>query len=196
VPEVRRKIERIGTRGPAKTVAHVLQNRGWSSSLSFYRRSRAPTIFGTGSVRSRRGLGCPRCAHMVCNASDLHNNSLKGVPTAQNCLLKSMGVFGCDLSEKPLKNLAKAFDFQAEYEGSIPFTRSITNQGLRADLLSFSCAASDVGLLSSATKHYQQFIEISRSNSIRFQLLHVTWLAHEMVSMFEECPDLLRSRIV
>ena len=35
-----------------------------------------------------------------------------------------MGVFGCDLSEKPLKNLAKASDFQAEYEGSIPFTRS------------------------------------------------------------------------
>jgi hypothetical protein len=25
----------------------------------------------------------------------------------QNCLLKSMGAFGCDLSEKPLKNLAK-----------------------------------------------------------------------------------------
>jgi hypothetical protein len=35
-----------------------------------------------------------------------------------------MGVFGCDLSEKPLKNLVKASDFQAEYEGSIPFTRS------------------------------------------------------------------------
>jgi hypothetical protein len=33
-------------------------------------------------------------------------------------------VFGCDLSEKPLKNLAKGSDFQAEYEGSIPFTRS------------------------------------------------------------------------
>ncbi len=61
---------------------------------------------------------------MVCNPSDLRSNSLKGVPTAQNCLLKSMGVFGCDLSEKPLKNLAKASDFQAEYEGSIPFTRS------------------------------------------------------------------------
>jgi hypothetical protein len=25
-------------------------------------------------------------------------------------------VFGCDLSEKPLKNLAKGSDFQAEYE--------------------------------------------------------------------------------
>jgi hypothetical protein len=61
---------------------------------------------------------------MICNPSDLHSNSLKGVPTAQNCLLKSMGVFGCDLSEKTLKNLAKASDFQAEYEGSIPFTRS------------------------------------------------------------------------
>ena len=35
-----------------------------------------------------------------------------------------MGVFGCDLSEKPLKNLAKVFDFQAEYECSIPLTRS------------------------------------------------------------------------
>jgi hypothetical protein len=52
------------------------------------------------------------------------SNSLKDVPTAQNCLLKSMGVFGCDLSEKPLKNLAKVSDFQAGYEGSIPFTRS------------------------------------------------------------------------
>ena len=61
---------------------------------------------------------------MVCNPSDLRSNSLKGVPTAQNCLLKSMGAFGRDLSEEPLKNLAKAFDFQAEYEGSIPFTRS------------------------------------------------------------------------
>jgi hypothetical protein len=61
---------------------------------------------------------------MVCNPSDLRSNSLKDVPTAQNCLLKSMGVFGCNLSEKPLKNLAKASDFQAEYEGSIPFTRS------------------------------------------------------------------------
>jgi len=35
-----------------------------------------------------------------------------------------MGGFGFDLSEKPLKNLVKASDFQAEYEGSIPFTRS------------------------------------------------------------------------
>jgi hypothetical protein len=35
-----------------------------------------------------------------------------------------MGVLGCDLSEKLLKNLGKASDFQAEYEGSIPFTRS------------------------------------------------------------------------
>jgi hypothetical protein len=35
-----------------------------------------------------------------------------------------MGVFGRDLSEEPLKNLAEASDFQAEYEGSIPFTRS------------------------------------------------------------------------
>jgi hypothetical protein len=34
------------------------------------------------------------------------------------------GAFGRDLSEEPLKNLAKAPDFQAEYEGSIPFTRS------------------------------------------------------------------------
>jgi hypothetical protein len=40
--------------------------------------------------------------------------------------LKSIAKFGCDLSEKPLKNLAKASDFQAEYEGSIPFTRSIS----------------------------------------------------------------------
>ena len=61
---------------------------------------------------------------MVCNPSDLRSNSLKGVPTAQNCLLKSMGLFGRDLSEKLLKNLAKAPDFQAEYEGTIPFTRS------------------------------------------------------------------------
>jgi hypothetical protein len=53
----------------------------------------------------------------------VRSNSLKVVPTAQNCLFKSMRVFGCDLSEKPLKNLAKASDFQAEYEGSIPFTR-------------------------------------------------------------------------
>jgi hypothetical protein len=35
-----------------------------------------------------------------------------------------MGPFGCDLSEVRLENLAKASDFQAEYEGSIPFTRS------------------------------------------------------------------------
>jgi hypothetical protein len=28
------------------------------------------------------------------------------------------------LSENPLKNLVKPSDFQAEYEGSIPFTRS------------------------------------------------------------------------
>jgi len=34
------------------------------------------------------------------------------------------GMFGCVLSEEPLKNLAQASDFQAEYEGSIPFTRS------------------------------------------------------------------------
>jgi hypothetical protein len=60
----------------------------------------------------------------------LRSNSPKNVPTAQNCLLKSMGVFGCDLSEKPLKNLAKASDFQAEYEGSIPFTRSNFFNGL------------------------------------------------------------------
>jgi hypothetical protein len=53
--------------------------------------------------------------HSAINPSDLRSNSLKGVPTAQICLLKSMGVFGCDLSEKPLKNLAKASDFQAEY---------------------------------------------------------------------------------
>ena len=51
------------------------------------------------------------------------SNSLKGVPTAPNCPLKSIGVFGCHLSEKPLQNLAKASDFQAEYEGLIPFTR-------------------------------------------------------------------------
>jgi hypothetical protein len=73
---------------------------------------------------------------MVCNPSELRSNSLKGVPTAQNCLLKSMGVFGYDLSEKSLKNLAKASDFQAEYEGSIPFTRSQA-------LLSFSILHSD-----------------------------------------------------
>ena len=60
----------------------------------------------------------------VCKPSDFRSNSLKGVPTAQNCLLKSTRVFGYDLSEKPLKNLLEASDFQAEYEGSIPFTRS------------------------------------------------------------------------
>src|SRR4029077_20875573 len=54
-----------------------------------------------------------------------------GVPTAQNCLLKSMGAFGRDLPEEPLKNLAKASDFQAEYEGSIPFTRSNVFKYLR-----------------------------------------------------------------
>ena len=61
---------------------------------------------------------------MECNPSELRSNSLKVVPTAQNCLLKSMWGFGCDLSENPLKNLVEASDFQAEYEGSIPFTRS------------------------------------------------------------------------
>jgi hypothetical protein len=35
-----------------------------------------------------------------------------------------MGVFGWHLSEVRLENLAKMSDFQAEYEGSIPFTRS------------------------------------------------------------------------
>jgi hypothetical protein len=30
---------------------------------------------------------------------------VKGVPKAHNCLLKSMPGFGCDLSEKPSKNL-------------------------------------------------------------------------------------------
>jgi len=30
----------------------------------------------------------------------------------------------CEMSEPPLKALRKSGDFQAEYEGSIPFTRS------------------------------------------------------------------------
>jgi hypothetical protein len=30
----------------------------------------------------------------------------------------------CEMSERPLKTLGKSGDFQAEYEGSIPFTRS------------------------------------------------------------------------
>jgi hypothetical protein len=30
----------------------------------------------------------------------------------------------CKMSERPLKTLSKFSDFQAEYEGSIPFTRS------------------------------------------------------------------------
>ena len=48
--------------------------------------------------------------------SNPRSNSLKGVPTVQNSLLRSsMRGFGCDLSEKPLKNLVKASDFQAEY---------------------------------------------------------------------------------
>ena len=42
----------------------------------------------------------------------------------QNSDLKSTGPFGHDLSKKPLKNLAKASDLQAEYEGSVPFTCS------------------------------------------------------------------------
>jgi hypothetical protein len=50
--------------------------------------------------------------------------AVQGVPTAQNCLLKSIERFGYNLSEKSLKKLAKVSDFQAEYEGSIPFTRS------------------------------------------------------------------------
>jgi hypothetical protein len=62
-------------------------------------------------------------ARAVCNQCGVCRNSLKVVPTAQNCLLISGGVVGCDLSEKPLKNLVKAADFQAEYEGLIPFTR-------------------------------------------------------------------------
>jgi hypothetical protein len=37
--------------------------------------------------------------------SDLRSNSLKGVPTAENCLLKSMRLFGCDLSEVHLRTL-------------------------------------------------------------------------------------------
>jgi hypothetical protein len=41
-----------------------------------------------------------------------------------------MGAFGGDLSENPLKNLVKPSDFQAEYEGSIPFTRSNVFNGL------------------------------------------------------------------
>ena len=31
------------------------------------------------------------------------------------------------MSEQPLKTLRKFSDFQAEYEGSIPFTRSIAS---------------------------------------------------------------------
>ena len=57
-----------------------------------------------------------RCKLLIDNDA---SNSLKGIPRAQNCLLKSMGVFGGDLSEKPLKNLAKVSDFQAEYELAI-----------------------------------------------------------------------------
>ena len=34
---------------------------------------------------------------------------------------------GCKMSERLLKTLRKFADFQAEYEGSIPFTRSISD---------------------------------------------------------------------
>ena len=93
--------------------------------------ARSPTDFVSGWQRNSP----------ICNPSDLRSNSLKGVPTAQNCPLKSIGVFGCHLSEKPLKNLAKASDFQAEYEGSIPFSPAPTSYACetRASAISAVC---------------------------------------------------------
>src|SRR5271157_2451060 len=51
---------------------------------------------------------------------------------------------GCKMSEQLLKTLEKFSDFQAEYEGSIPFTRSISNfNGLARILQSHSDNHSD-----------------------------------------------------
>jgi hypothetical protein len=88
--------------------------------------------------KSSAGLGPWACRlENGCNPGDLHSNSPNKLPTAIICRLESMELFGCDLSEDALENLAKASDFQAEYEGSIPFTRSIPQQLSQAILATY-----------------------------------------------------------
>jgi hypothetical protein len=49
----------------------------------------------------------------------------KGVPTARNCRLNSIGLFGCDLSEELLINLAKLLTSRLTVDADRPKWRAI-----------------------------------------------------------------------
>jgi hypothetical protein len=68
--------------------------------------------------------------------------------------------------------------FQAEYEGSIPFTRSNIFRHISAFAMFFVCREL-CWIFFVGYRALRGFFAAPRSVAIRFQLLHVTWLAHE-----------------
>jgi hypothetical protein len=73
---------------------------GGSSSLSLMSQAAALAISNAGLKRADIDEE-EKASSLVCNPSDLRGNSLKGVPTARNYRLKSIWLFGYDLSEVP-----------------------------------------------------------------------------------------------
>jgi hypothetical protein len=68
----------------------------------------------------------------LCRYGNQRSRSLKGVPTPQNCLLKSMGGVWLQFVGNTVEEPSETPDFQAEYEGSILFTRSDDSSALAA----------------------------------------------------------------
>ena len=96
-------------------------------------------------------------------------------------------MFGGDLSENPLKNLAKASDFQAEYEGSIPFTRSNFLKHLSRCQLSIRTSRlisfGQMSVLCSAARRFLVPVMICRV--VRF-----TWFGSTLGVMCRPCAEL------
>jgi hypothetical protein len=73
-----------------------------------------------GGGAPRVGTGCDD----PCRKGAAAPKAVWRILTTSNCCLETVGPVRGLLSEPALKNLKEFADFQAEYEGSIPFTRS------------------------------------------------------------------------
>jgi hypothetical protein len=107
-------------------------------------------------TETTRAHDCPDSAQFATGAASAEQP--KSRSDSEKLSLISRRGFGCDLSEKPLTNLAKASDFQAEYEGSIPFTRSND----------FNCL-DEMGILV-ATKRAESLNQTFRDQFMRYGL--------------------------
>jgi hypothetical protein len=98
--------------------------------------NRAAHGYAPGSAR-----GAPANGRSVIEVERTNAGLAIAILTERNSVAISMAPRKLQMSEPPLKTLEKIGDFQAEYEGSIPFTRSKSDLNDLARTLRARCKA-------------------------------------------------------